>query len=43
MKEPKKNCFAYRTENNNEYCKCLNRLYCRIESCKFYKEKRKIK
>lgn len=32
----KKNCFAY-SDDSDDGCKALKKLYCRNEVCKFYK------
>ena len=37
LSEPKKDCFAYSDEKNN--CKALDRFWCRLGKCRFYKTK----
>ena len=37
--EIKRDCFAYRNGKTGEKCHALDDLYCRLENCKFYKEK----
>lgn len=43
MKElTKKDCFAYREKQEYEGCCILNKLYCKKENCKFYKNKNNV-
>lgn len=35
----KTDCFAFKSNNSYNGCNALDRLYCRIEDCKFYKNK----
>ena len=37
----RKDCFAYKIENNNQMCNCLNNLECK--NCPFYKHKSEVK
>lgn len=41
MKEVKKDCFAYDKDRNK--CHALKRLYCEMETCKFYKTEDQIR
>lgn len=43
MKEftPKKDCFGYCKEKNS--CSVLDKLWCKVEDCKFYKTKEQYK
>lgn len=38
--EAKKDCFGYCKENNT--CSVLNKLWCKVERCKFYKTKKQF-
>ena len=33
----KKNCFSYIERNGHKSCYCLNKLYCKNEICRFYR------
>lgn len=33
----KKDCYAYLDKNGHGECYCLEKLYCKIENCNFYK------
>ncbi len=35
----KKDCFAYLSDDDTRGCFALNKLYCKREKCKFYKER----
>lgn len=39
----KKDCFAYRENKGYKKCDCLDKLYCKNEDCKFYKNKNEVK
>lgn len=39
----KTDCFAYKSDNTYNGCNALNKLYCKFEECKFYKNKETFK
>ncbi len=39
----KTDCFAYETDNGSEWCSALNGLYCRYNTCLFYKHRDEVK
>ncbi|NBH83493.1 hypothetical protein D7X88_12755 [bacterium C-53] len=41
LKEVKKDCFAYDKDKNK--CHTLKRLYCEMETCKFYKTEEQVR
>lgn len=38
----KTDCFAFKSNNTYNGCNALDKLYCRLEDCKFYKNKEKF-
>lgn len=36
----KYDCFAFKSDNPYDGCSALDKLYCRREQCKFYKNKK---
>lgn len=39
----RKDCFAFSSDNVYNGCNILNKLYCKFEDCKFYKDKETFK